>query len=89
VAISLVRPGLQGLHISEINGTIELHFSATVNAELDVKGVNGGVYTDLPNMTVQGKFSSRNFHAQVGTGGPAISVSGVNGRVHITGISGM
>jgi hypothetical protein len=89
VTISLVRPGLQGLHISEINGTIELHFSATVNAELDVRGVNGGVYTDLPNVTVQGKLSSRNFHARVGTGGPAISVSEVNGKVHITGISGM
>jgi DUF4097 and DUF4098 domain-containing protein YvlB len=85
VVVSLVRLGQQGLRLNGINGAIELHFSESLNADLAVDGVNGGVYTEVPNMTVQGRFSSTNFRAQLGSGGPTISLSGINGRVHVTG----
>ncbi|HEY6333890.1 MAG TPA: hypothetical protein VI756_31525 [Blastocatellia bacterium] len=85
VVVNLVQLGQQGLHINGINGAIELHFSESLNANLAVDGVSGGVYTEVPNMTVQGRFSASNFRAQLGSGGPTISLSGINGRVHITG----
>jgi DUF4097 and DUF4098 domain-containing protein YvlB len=86
VSISLLKLGQQGLRLSGINGAIDLHFSESLNADLEVSSINGGVYTDLPNVTVQGKMNARNFHAQLGSGGPVISLSGINGRVHIGGM---
>jgi DUF4097 and DUF4098 domain-containing protein YvlB len=86
VSISLAKLGQQGLRLSGINGAIDLHFSQSLNANLEVSSINGGVYTDLPNVTVQGKLNARNFHAQLGSGGPVISLSSINGRVHISGM---
>ena len=84
VSVNLVRVGAQGLKLSGINGAIELHFAESVNANLEADGINGGIYTELPNLTIQGKVSTRNFRAQVGSGGPVVSLTGINGKVHLT-----
>jgi len=79
--VSLTQPGL---YINNVNGSIEVHIADSVNANLRAENIGSGLYTDLPNVTIQGRLSSRNFQAQVGAGGPPISISSVNGKVHIS-----
>ncbi|HKV41066.1 MAG TPA: hypothetical protein VJX67_17800 [Blastocatellia bacterium] len=84
ISMTLTRVSQAGLHVSGINGGIELRFPESLNADLEVSNINGTVFTDLPNVTIQGKWGPRNFHARIGEGGAAISITSVNGRVHIS-----
>ena len=79
-----------------VNGVIEVVFPRDLAADLRMKTLNGGLYTDfdvtvLPSAPAvaerrNGKFVYRNdrFAAvRVGRGGPQITFEGVNGDVHI------
>jgi hypothetical protein len=83
INITLARLGERGLHMSGINGSIDLKFADELNADLEVSSINGQVYTELPNVTMQGKWSPTNFHARIGSGGAPITISGVNGRIKL------
>ena len=83
VVMTIAHLGERGIHVSGINGGIELRFAEGLNADLSVTGINGDVDTELPNVTVQGRVSRSNFHARIGSGGAPITVSGVNGHVHL------
>jgi len=83
VTMTLSRLGERGVSVSGVNGGVTLRFTDELNADLDVSGVNGNVSTDMPNVTVLGKFSRQNYHAKIGAGGSPITVSGVNGHVRI------
>ena len=84
ITITLARLGERGLHMSGINGSIELKFADDLNAELEVNSINGHVYTEVPNVTMQGKWGPTSFHARIGSGGAPITISGVNGRIRLT-----
>jgi len=84
ITITLARLGERGLHMSGINGAIELKFADDLNADLDVNSINGQVYTEVPNVTMQGKWGPSSFHARIGSGGAPISISGVNGRIRLS-----
>jgi DUF4097 and DUF4098 domain-containing protein YvlB len=81
IVMTLAQLGDRGLHMSGINGGIELRFAPDVNADLEVSSINGAVYTEMPNVTMQGKWGPNNFRAKIGGGGAPISISGVNGRI--------
>ena len=79
-----------------VNGMIEVVFPRDLAADLRMKTLNGGLYTDfdvtvLPSAPAvaerrNGKFVYRNdrFAAvRVGRGGPQITFEGVNGDVHV------
>jgi hypothetical protein len=79
-----------------VNGRIEVVFPRDLAADLRLKTLRGGLYTDfdvttLPGTPVaaerrNGKFvyrSDRFAAVRVGTGGPQITFEGVNGDVHI------
>jgi hypothetical protein len=79
-----------------VNGVIEVVFPRDLAADLRMKTLNGGLYTDfdvtvLPSAPAvaerrNGKFVYRNdrFAAvRVGRGGPQITFEGVNGDVHV------
>ncbi|HEV8486358.1 MAG TPA: hypothetical protein VGV87_22630 [Blastocatellia bacterium] len=84
VSITITGLGERGIHVSGINGGVELRFAEDLNADLDVSGVNGAVNTDVANVTIQGKIDRSNFRARIGLGGSPISISAVNGRVHLS-----
>lgn len=81
VSISLTKLE-EGLNINGINGGVELGFSGTVNAALDVHGINGGVSSDFP-LTVVGEMKRGEMRGTIGSGGPSITVKGINGGVQI------
>jgi hypothetical protein len=73
-----------GLDVRTVNGGVHLALPPTVSAELEVRAVNGGVHVDYP-VTVSGLISSRReIRGTIGSGGPRIHASAVNGGVTIT-----
>jgi hypothetical protein len=90
VRINITRLSERGIQVSGINGGVELRFAEDLNADLDVSGINGSVNTDVPNVSVIGKFNRQNFRAKIGSGGTPITVRGVNGSVRLarTGAAG-
>ncbi len=78
--ISLMRLGEGGLRVSGINGGIEIGLPASTNAALDVHSVNGGIDSDLP-ITVIGEVKRGQLRGNIGSGGPQITITGINGGV--------
>jgi hypothetical protein len=83
VLVTIARFGERGMDLNGINGGVEVRFTEDINADLEVTGCNGAVHADLPNVTLTGKVSRRDFRARIGSGGARITVSGVNGRVRL------
>ncbi len=78
--ISLMRLGQSGLRVSSINGGVEIGLPANTNASVDVRSVNGGIDTDLP-ITVIGEMKRGQLQGTIGSGGPQITITSVNGGV--------
>jgi len=68
------------------NGSITLRIGSLekVNADLDARTVNGSISLDLPVTLKSMKKSKRSLEAQIGQGGPEISLRTVNGSIRIT-----
>ena len=75
------------MKISGVNGRVDVQFAENLNAEIHASGINGKVETDLPTLLLS-EWSRSNFKGKVGSGGPIISVSGVNGKVALKKRSG-
>lgn len=73
-----------GINISGVNENITLRFIGDVNADVDARAHNGRVESDLPNLE-ESKAERRHgrYSARIGTGGPHISIRGVNGNVSL------
>ena len=74
-----------GIDLNGVNGNTTLRFIGEVNADVDARGHNGRVESDLPNLQ-ESKDEKRygRYSARIGTGGPQISIRGVNGNVSLT-----
>jgi hypothetical protein len=70
-----------GMEIKGVNGNVEVRFRGLVNADIDVKGNNGGMTLNLPNVTTQERQNFSSMRARVGSGGTQIDVKGVNGHI--------
>jgi DUF4097 and DUF4098 domain-containing protein YvlB len=88
VSVSVARLEQEGMKISGVNGRVDVQFAENLNAEIHASGINGKVETDLPATSLLSEWSRSNFKAKVGSGGPIISVSGVNGKVALKKRSG-
>ena len=75
----------RGIDINLVNGNTTLRFIGDVNADVDARGHNGRVESDLPNLE-ESKDEKRygRYNARIGTGGSHISIRGVNGNVSLT-----
>ena len=78
--ISLMRLGESGLRVSSVNGGVEIGLPSNTNANIDVRSVNGGIDSDLP-ITVVGEMKRGQLQGTIGSGGPQITISSVNGGV--------
>lgn len=72
----------EGVEVNGINGNIDLRFAGTVNANIEVRGVNGTINPELPNVNVLEQKRGR-LEARVGNGGAPIEVHGVNGNINL------
>lgn len=80
VSITFRRFGPRGVSVDGINSSVELRLLKDLNAELklsdvrgEIRGLGAGVRLD--------NTGKNSFHAQLGAGGSAISISGINGDV--------
>lgn len=83
MVVGLKKLDQEGVTLSGINGNIELQCGADVNADLDVKGMNGRVVSELPNVSVD-KSKRGCYWARIGTGGTGITAKGINGNIRLT-----
>lgn len=67
---------------STVNGSITLELPTTANADVDLSVVNGKITSQLP-VLLDGELSRRKVKARIGTGGPDLRASTVNGSITI------
>jgi Toastrack DUF4097 len=68
------------------NGSITVELGGSVNADVDMRTVNGRLSSDFP-LTVEGSFSPRRLHATLGKGGTTLRLSTVNGSIRLRKLS--
>ncbi len=70
------------INLSSVNGALEVTIPSNANAEVEASTVHGGISNDF-NMPVDGHWFTHSLHAQLGSGGPHITLDNVNGRIEI------
>ena len=84
ISVGLTRLGERGVRVSGVNGRIELKLASGLNADLTASGMNGNVRSEIPDVNVdKDPFGSR-YSAHIGSGGPLITIKGINGNVRLT-----
>lgn len=83
ISVELTKLSERGLHIHGVNGGVELKLGPGINADLNANGMNGGVRSDIAEVRVE-KENWSHYSARIGSGGPDIEISGVNGDVKLT-----
>jgi len=84
IAVGLNKLSERGVRIHGVNGGIELKLSSRLNADLTAKGMNGSVRSEIAEVTVEKDDHWSHYSARIGSGGPAIEISGINGNVRLT-----
>jgi hypothetical protein len=82
--MAIVKLGERGIRAEDINGAVELRFTGDLNANLNVIEYNGSVNSELLNTNVIEKKRNEIFAARIGTGGIPISLTKVNGSIHLS-----
>jgi len=80
VKMSTVPP--RGAEYKTVNGSISLTVPEGLNASLEARTVNGSITTDFP-VQVEGAISPRRLRGTVGSGGPRIELTTVNGSIRL------
>ncbi len=75
--------GNEDVRYSTVNGGISLELPRGSNADLDISTMNGSIETDFP-VTVQGSISRKRLRGTIGSGGPELKATTVNGSVTLT-----
>lgn len=70
------------LTLKTVNGGITLTLPARLDADLRASTVNGDISTDFP-LTVSGRISRWRLDGTIGRGGRVLSLSTVNGGIHL------
>ena len=80
-SITAVLGKLDGdLEFETVNGAIEVSLPARSNFDLDARAANGSIDTDLA-VAVSGRVKRNHLKGQVGSGGPNLRLSTVNGGI--------
>lgn len=70
------------LHLTTVNGRIEVEIAGDVNAEVSTSSVNGSVQTDFP-ITIAGRMRRGSMHGTIGKGGRELELTTVNGDMEL------
>jgi len=65
-----------------VNGSIDLTIPSDSKAEIEASTVSGGISNDF-GLHVSGRFVGHNLRRELGSGGPRIKISNVNGHIEI------
>lgn len=73
-----------GCDVKTTNGGVNVEVPASYSARFEARTVNGGLKSDLPNSTVQGKqWGPRTLQTTSGSGGSLVKIETTNGGVNI------
>ncbi len=72
------------IKLSTVNGSVRLSLPEGVNADVSAKTVNGGIASDFDEIAVRRKWGPRSAQGKLGHGGRALTLSTVNGGIHIS-----
>ena len=84
IVVGLKKLDMEGVTLSGINGNIELQLASDVNADLETRGMNGRVVSDLPNVSIDKGSKRGSYQARIGSGGTGITAKGINGNIRLT-----
>lgn len=71
------------MNLETVNGSVELGLPWDARADLNVRNMNGDLYSEVPVTSTAALPASRAFHGRLGGGGSAISVRTVNGGIRL------
>lgn len=74
--------GRRPMAFSTVNGSIVLSLAGGTNADLSASTVTGDIEADFP-IQVQGRWGPKIASAQIGSGGPTLKLSTVNGSITV------
>ncbi|HUG41609.1 MAG TPA: DUF4097 family beta strand repeat-containing protein [Longimicrobiales bacterium] len=72
----------QDVEFGTVNGSITIEMPEGLNADFRASTVNGSIDSDFP-ITVTGKVSRRSLRGTIGSGGPELRLSTVNGSIRL------
>lgn len=75
-------PLKQALAFRTVNGSINVALPQDTNADIEVSTVNGSIKTDSP-VTIQGTVHPKHLRGKLGSGGPRLEFSTVNGGISL------
>ena len=70
------------MKFSTVNGTITVETPSTLDANVSLDTMHGGISSDFP-VQITGKFGPRHAEGTIGRGGRRIRMSTVNGSVEL------
>jgi hypothetical protein len=70
------------LEYSTVNGSVKVYLPTELNADIEMETVNGSFHSDYP-LALTGRIDPHHLHAQIGTGGPRVRCSTVNGSIDL------
>ena len=70
------------LEYSTVNGSVRVYMPSALNADIELETVNGSFHSDYP-LALSGRIDPHHLHATIGTGGPRVRVSTVNGSIDL------
>src|SRR5439155_16096895 len=76
------------IHLSSVNGGIELTLPPDARAEIEASTVHGGIANDFGLRTINHQYVGHSLHGELGGGGTTMRLSNVNGRIEIRSSSG-
>ncbi|MFZ1931345.1 MAG: DUF4097 family beta strand repeat-containing protein [Candidatus Sulfotelmatobacter sp.] len=71
------------INLSSVNGAVEMTIPSDSKAEIEASTVSGRIENDFGLHLNRHQFVGNNLHGELGTGGPRIKLSSVNGRIEI------
>jgi len=82
LSMEINQIGERGVRVSSVVGGIELALSDNLNAQFSANSIIGNVVSDIPTIKLSTDRQS-NFEAQIGSGGPRISISSVRDGIRL------
>ena len=75
-------PG-SSIQLSSVNGSVEMTIPSDAKAEIEASTVSGRIENDFGLQLNRHQFVGNDLHGELGSGGPRIKLSSVNGRIEI------
>ena len=81
IVATFTRASWEGtMHVSTVNGSVDLAFPADLSADVRGETVNGGIQSTFP-ITIEKGFGPKSFEGRIGNGGRRLSIETVNGAI--------